>query len=353
MAHNINTYIGRQAAWHKLGTVTGNYMTWAEILAHGGLDFTVIKQQLEFQCVPVEAWGTFRSDNGVFLGAVGNWYTPINHAQGFELVDALVGSVDGAHYETAGVLGKGEKVWGLASLNQRIRIGGADDCNVYLLFSTSHDGSLAYNFRIVIERVVCENTLGVALGEKTKASFSIRHTSGAPKRIADCHQVLANMGDDIKRVEDKLNFLADRKMTRETMTTVMDRLFPKRLKAGTDEPVSATRRENILSDILKIYEMNDGNAFPEQRGTAYNLLNAITNYTDHERSTQGDGRAESALFGSGDKLKTQAMEVLYEVAGALPATARPMTFATPTFTTIPAAITGVSLLDQVVESTIN
>ncbi len=54
MAHNINTYIGRQAAWHALGTVTGTYMTWAEILAHGGLDFTVIKNQLEFQGVQID-----------------------------------------------------------------------------------------------------------------------------------------------------------------------------------------------------------------------------------------------------------------------------------------------------------
>lgn len=82
MAHNINTYIGRQSAWHTLGTVTGKYMTWREILAHGGLDFEVIKNQLEFGGIQIDAWGTFRSDNGVFLGTVGKDYTPINHATG-------------------------------------------------------------------------------------------------------------------------------------------------------------------------------------------------------------------------------------------------------------------------------
>ncbi len=346
MAHNINTYMGRQAAWHKLGTVTGSFMTWSEILAHGGLDFQVLKNQLEYQGVAIDAWGTFRSDNGVFLGTVGKDYTPINHAQGFDLVDALVGSVDGAHYETAGVLGNGEKVWGLASLNQRIMIGGTDEINVYLLFSTSHDGSMAYNFRIVSERVVCANTLAIALGERTKASFNIRHTVNAQRRIDDCHAVLANMGDDVARMEDKLNFLAQRKMNRESMTAIMDRLFPKRLKVGTDEPVSATRRENILGDILKLYELNDGNAFPEQRGTAYNLLQAVTNYTDFERSTQGNGngRAESAMFGSGDKLKTQALEVIMESAKGLPVTyvSRPMAF-----TSAPVQ-EHVSLLDQII-----
>jgi phage/plasmid-like protein (TIGR03299 family) len=351
LAHNINTYIGRQAGWHKLGTVTGQYMTWSEILQHGGLDYSVVKNQLEYMGVQIDAWGTFRSDNGVFLGTVGEGYTPINHSQGFELIDALVGSVDGAHYETAGVLGKGETVWGLADLNQRIKIGGSDDMNVYLLFSTSHDGTRSYNFRIVMERVVCQNTLDIALGEKTKASFTVRHTSGAQKKIADCHSVLANMGDDIKRVEDKLNFLAQRKMTREAMTTVMDRLFPKRVKADGDTPVNATRRENIIADVLKIYELNDGNAFPEQRGTAYNLLNAITNYTDHERSTQnGDtGRAESSMFGSGNRLKTNALEVIMEAANGLSPIAAPMPARQLVDAPMPAPV---SFFDDVLSATV-
>jgi len=344
--HNINTYIGRQAAWHTLGTVTGKFMTWTEILAHGGLDFSVVKTRLLHPRTgePIEAWGTFRSDNDVFLGAVGAGYTPISHATGFELVDALVASVEGAHYETAGVLGQGERVWGLAALNQRIQVGSADDLNVYLLFSTSHDGTLSYNFRIVVERVVCQNTLGIALGERTKASFSIRHTSKAQDRIDDAHRVLADMGDDIARIQDKLNFLAGRKMTREAMGTIMDRLFPKRTKDDGETPVNATRRENILADVLKIYELNDGNAFQDQRGTAYNLLNAITNYADHERSTRGNGmgRAESALFGSGNQLKDRAFEVIVEAAAGLPEVPSRITVYDS------GASTGSSVLDSVV-----
>src|SRR4030095_15262618 len=113
MAHNINVYRGRESAGHNLGRVTGNYMTWAQIIAMGGIDYLVDKLQLEYQGQPVEACGTFRSDNGVMLGVVGKDYKVIQHNRGFEMVDALVASVDGAHYETAGVLGKGETVWGL------------------------------------------------------------------------------------------------------------------------------------------------------------------------------------------------------------------------------------------------
>lgn len=355
MAHNINTYIGRQAAWHNLGTVTGQYESWASIMLAGGFDFDVFKSQLHDglgRLVP--AWGTFRWDKAdkakgdssaaTFLGAVGEDYKVIHHSQGFEMVDALVASQNGAHYETAGVLGNGEVVWGLADLNQSVRVGADDKHEAYLLFSTSHDGSMSYNFRMVLTRVVCQNTLRAAMSEKTKASFTVRHTKNAQSRIDDAHAVLVNIGADITKVEDKLNFLAGRKMTRESMSTIFDRLFPKTAKEDT--LVSSSRRDNILGDILKLYEINDGNAFPEQRGTSYNLLNAITEYTDHERSAKAGGRAESAIFGSGEVLKTKAFEVILETSKGLPEVARQQVYASTN-----APVFG-GLLGQVLDATL-
>ena len=322
MAHNINTYIGRQAAWHALGTVTAKYQTTDELLNDKGFQYVVFKSQLRDGLGrPVDAWGTFRwnladkvagrKDAATFLGAVGKDYAVIQHDEGFKSIDAVMNATNGAHYETAGVLGNGERVWALADLGFAAKIG--DDVQRgYLLFSTGHDGSMAHSYRLCFTRVVCQNTLGAALSEKTKGDLTIRHTKNAMGRLIDARKALDSMGDDVKRIEDRLNFLAGRKLNREAMGSILDRLFPKREEAKVQ-----TRRENILADVLKIYELNDGNAFPEQRGTAYNLLNAITNYTDHERSSKEDGRAESAMFGSGDALKTKAMEVIYESAKTL------------------------------------
>lgn len=316
MAHNINTYIGRQSAWHNLGTVTGNYLSWQSILSAGGLDFEVVKNQLEYQGNPVDAWGIFRTDNREFLGPVGEQYTPIQHAEGFALIDALVQSKDGAHYETAGVLGKGEVVWGLADLKLSVSVG-ADVQKGYLLFSTSHDGSMSHTYRTCLTRVVCQNTLNVALGERSKSVFRIKHTANNAVRINNAHDALANISADLKTVEQKLNFLVTRKVTKEAMVSVLDRLFPVR-EAKDGNPVESTRRDNLLTAILQNYESNDRNAFPEQRGTAYNLLNAVTEFADHERSTRGNGRAESALFGSGDTLKSKAFDVIMETANGMP-----------------------------------
>lgn len=334
MAHNLNMftaasgvakygYIGRQSAWHNLGTVTGTFLTWADVCAHG-LDYGVTKEQLEFQGKPVEAWGTFRDDNGVFLGPVGDDYTVIDHRTGFGMVDALIGSADGAHYETAGVLGAGETVWGLADLGLSMHVG-EDLHKAFLLFSTSHDGSMSYTFRTCDTRVVCNNTLNIALGEKTASKFKIRHTKNSGDEVIDAHEALNGLAADVRTVEQKLNFLANRKVTRESLDTIFDRLFPKR-KQADGAPVNTTRRDNILAEILKCYESNDRDAFPEQRGTSYNLLNAITEYTDHSRSTQGGRRAESAMFGSGDRLKSQALEVILETAGGMPVVETRQTF---------------------------
>lgn len=329
MSANVQTYIGREAAWHALGTVTGKYQTWAEILAHGGLDFDVFKSQLHDGLGrPVEAWGTFRwnvadkalrnKDAAVFLGAVGGDYKVIPHATGFELVDSLMNTTDGAHYETAGALGNGAVVWGLADLGLTISVG-EDKQNGYLLFATSHDGSYSCLFRTCLTRVVCQNTLNAALSEKTRSMFRVRHTKNAMTRIQDAHKTLAAFAADLGTIEEKLRFLATRRLTRQSFTTVMDRLFPVRTKVddnGDAIAVNPTRRENILSEILECYERADDNAFPEQRGTAYNLLNAVTEYTDHLRSSAN--RAQSSLFGSGDKLKTDALRVILDESDKLP-----------------------------------
>jgi hypothetical protein len=146
-------------------------------------------------------------------------------------------------------------------------------------------------------------------------------------------------------VEEKLNFLATRRVTREAVETVFDRLFPKPKAEDGAEKESSTRRNNVLADVLAFYESNDGNAFPGQRGSAYNLLNAITEYTDHARSSRGgngNGRAESAMFGSGERLKAQALDVILETANGLPV----MT-AAPVFK-LPAASETGTLLDQMI-----
>lgn len=336
MAHNLNytngrySYMGRRPAWHDLGDVRGEWFSWADICANRMLAYSVEKRQLlnPANGQPVEAFGTFRSDNGAFLGAVGRDYTVIQHEAGFAMIDHLINSLDGAHYETAGALGAGEVVWGLANLNRSLEVVPGDVHEEYLLFSTAHDGSRSHEYRLTRTRVVCQNTLNAALSYKAENGLRVRHTKNAHERLSTMHDLIEELNQDTQDVTEKMRNLAGRLTTRETAEKIFDRLFPKTKRDNGREESSAVRT-NMLRDILARFESNDRNAFPEVRGTAYNLLNAITEYTDHFRTSRGGERSASALFGSGDALKSKAFNVIYEVAGTMPAKPHAVSVAMP------------------------
>lgn len=344
----------RRAVWHTFGEELNHAYTSQEIMARPLFNYEVEKRQLSLDGKPVDAWGTVRMDNGKFLSPVGRDYTVIPHRLGFGMMDALVGGRSSAYYETAGVAGDGQTVWALANLKMTLSVGD-DKSEIYLLFSTSYDGSHSHTYRTTSLRFICSNTLSLALSRKTDAQLRFRHTRNAQTRIDHAHKVLENLGDDVRTAEEKLNFLASRSMTRESVTSIFDRLFP---KTKNDDGIehSSPRRDNILAEILSNYELNDGNAFPEQRGSAYALLNAVTAYTDHQRGTDAT-RAKSALFGGGEVLKNKALDIIVEQSQSLPqlVSRRTMVFApsavmTPTVSA-PVAPTSTSLLESIAAET--
>jgi len=182
---------------------------------------------------------------------------------------------------------------------------------------------MAHTAALSSVRVVCRNTLRQALSTNT-GILRIKHTKNANARFEDAKRTMDGVVMDAKRLEAKLQMLATRRITRESLTAVMDRLFPK----PADEKQNTTRRENILGDVLGLYESNDNNAFPSIRGTAYNLLNAITEYTDHYRTARitdaregysiEQARAENAVVGTGERLKTQALDVILAATNGAP-----------------------------------
>jgi phage/plasmid-like protein (TIGR03299 family) len=323
MAHMIDSYVGRRAAWHGLGEVTGVHFNYDQLLAanNGALAYTVeVVKMPGAYGEAVESYATYRVNrNGsrVFLNNVGKGFNAsMHHSEGFKMTDALMATADGAHYETAGSLGKGERVWALADLGLTIRVGD-DLLKNYLGFVTAYDGSMSFEFRNFEERIVCHNTWTIAMSEKAKNIFRVRHTKNGQVRLDDAKAALLTLGADNKSVEEKLNFLVTRKVTKDTMLSILGRLFPNQ-KDDNGKERETTRRENQVAQVLANYESCDDNAFPEQRGSAYNLLNAITEYTDHQRSSRGDMRAESAMFGSGNALKTKAYEIILESANGMP-----------------------------------
>ena len=346
--------------WHTLGTPVEGAMTAAQALTVSKQDWEVIKRQLfthsaTGQAVMIPAWGIFRDDNGEFLGTCGEDYQPIQNSSQFEIIDYLLEGSDGAHYDTAGVLGRGERVWTLARIPEAdITVAGVDRHEANLLACTSHDGSLAFTLKLTSTRVVCQNTLSMAL-QSNGALARVKHTKNALDRVEAAKRYMHMVAENSKTLSEKLNLLAGRKMTRESFKSSLDRLFPVS-KDSKGDNLGQGRRDNLLADIVRLYESNDRNAVPEIRGTAYNLLNAVTEYTDHLRTTRisdekkelgytdDQARYESAIFNGGEALKNKAMEVIMEDTAGNPVITRQV------FAVTSSQSTGSSLLDSICDA---
>lgn len=338
MAHNIhfNSVLGKfaaifgngEAAWHNLGTVKSGLLTMEEIFTETGMDQMVVEVQPFFDAIGNETGfhGVFRIDNGVCLGPCGEGYQVLQNAELFPWADSLIGMHNGAHYESAGVLGKGERIWALARVPSLDFIIGEDKNVAFLLFVSSHDGSLATTTKLTYVRVVCENTLAMGLHDGKKA-IKIKHTKNMKDRMETALRLFKGTQATAMNFQERIEFLANKSFTKEHVEKVLDSLFPKKEKVE-GEKVRDGKRNNILDEILELYNGNDENAFPEQAGTGYALLNAITNYVDHSkivRNTSGNEnidrdalRAEQATFGTGATMKEQAFEIILEVAGTAP-----------------------------------
>ena len=354
MAHNLNInpvtnqhsfFSARVPAWHKLGQVVSEAQNWEQAMILAGLDWEVKKIQLSHPLTsePINAWGTFRSDNNAFLGTVGSIYEPIQNRYQFDFVDTLLEMENGAHYETAGALGNGERVFCLAKIGEGFDLHGIGDKHeIYLLFTTAHDGRASAKVLLTSVRVVCMNTLLMALSAGGKNALTIRHTKSAQEKLVQAKKLIGAEKITRDSLKEKLEILAERKINKNMVAAVMERLFTFDEKTKQPTPQSAT----AMMDILDRFEANDNNAFPEIRGTAYNLLNAFTEYTDHfkpVRVTEGRKgtdesslRADNALFGSGADFKTNVLDAILETSRFAPTRTihRPMVSVDGTITNV-------------------
>lgn len=324
MAHELHTdevskevamfSAGKENVWHNLGQRTEGAVTWDEAIKIAHLDWAVEKRQLRSDRGDlIPAYGNFRVDTNKFLGVVGNRYVPIqNHLMGDSL-DLIVQNVGGAHYETAGALGNGERVWAMVKIPEQIRVGN-DISENYILFSNSHDGKSSATVKLTSTRVVCQNTLTAAM--KGEGSFfRIAHYPSAERRIEEAVHAIGSVTQQIKNLNGLFNSLADKNITSAEWKAFTETLIPISVNKKGMETAQGTNKRMALTSI---FEHNDGNAFAEQRGTFFNAFNAVTNYVDHHASVKGDAgitRAQSALFGAGESLKIYALMELSRMAG--------------------------------------
>jgi len=328
MGHNIAENIknggaafvsgNNKPAWHGLGTVLDGQLTSQECLKYGGLDYQVgirpakvllPNENGEDQLFDVPKTNiTYREDNNVVLGSVGDRYTVVQNKNAFTFFDAIVGKGE-AIYETAGALGEGERIFISAKMPDYININGTDDITeMFVLLTSSHDGTGAIKAMVTPIRVVCQNTLNFAMQGCTN-KVSIRHTMNAETALANAHKLLGITNQYAQEMDEMFNHLNTVKVSDSAAKDVIAKLFPSD-KDGDDIP---TRTLNMREALYENYLTGVG-----QKGivgTAYGLLQGTTYYTNHVRSYKDDDtKFKSIMEGQSEKLINQALGLVMQLA---------------------------------------
>jgi len=291
----------RISPWHNLGIELNHPKTARDAIKMAGLDYTVMKKPLKVETGSnQDTYVTVRKDTDEVLGYVNSSYKPIQNIDAFTFFDALVAEKK-AVYETAGVLGKGERIWILAKLPGHINVHGNDMVNKYLLLINSHDGSLHFRMKHTPIRVVCNNTLTSALQGAGEVQFN--HT---PDAVSDLEQAvkMLELSDSLyEQLDSMFNFMAVTKITDDQLQEYVGAIIP-----DNEEGQNNARTENIRNSVFQLHESGRGSDLA--RGTLWGAFNSITEYADHVMM-DGDSatRLNSILFGRGEQLKLKAFHL--------------------------------------------
>lgn len=317
MAHDLNENNGKTSfastkpAWHGLGQIVEKAMTSEEAIKLAGLDYDVVKVPLygkdvdehgKEDMLPVpKRYATMRADNKAMLGVVSDSYHIVQNVEAFAFFDDIVGGKQ-AIFETAGALGLGQKTFITAKMPEQIRIEGTDDMTeVYLLLANSHDGSASITATVTPVRVVCANTLAMAL-QGAKRKVSITHTKKANELLKEADKLLGISHKYIEECNQLFNHLAKKPIVDEQVKKLLEELFK-------SEKEDSKQILNLREQVWKSYQIGTGQ--DKILGTAWGVYNGITHYLDHEKKyrTQSS-KFTSIMEGASLKLANQALEML-------------------------------------------
>ena len=275
MAHEIESlFYTRSKPWHGLGTMVQEAPTSADALHLAGLDWTVEGRSIYTEDGNrIPNWkANIRSTDGAVLGVVTDRYTVCQNTEAFEFTDSLVGG--DVRYETAGSLQGGKRIWLLAKM-PTVKVAG-DDTDPYLCFTNSHDGSGAIRVCMTPVRVVCNNTLNIALNT-AKRSWSVKHVGNIQGRISEARHTLELADDYMTELNGYAERMANKSVSIDKVREILDELFPTD-ETDTDRVKQATQR--VKDEYMVCYFMPDLKAF---RGTAWGAINAMADMADHNR----------------------------------------------------------------------
>lgn len=334
MAHQVESGFAvvqdaRDVPWHGLGVQVPNVLTAKEALVTAGLDWAVELHEIKVHVnreelkspkgkivraaeqhvldVPAQ-FGVVRDTDNALLGVVGGQYTPVQNAQAFEMFDGIVADGE-AKYETAWSLAGGRIVAITAKVPKTMKVGGADPVDLYLVLTTSHDGSRALTAAVTPVRVVCMNTLNASLG-RFRTKYTMKHTASVTGKIQEAREALAltfAYADEFQKVADKM---IDEAITKADFEKLVEQLYPTK----SDDPSDPARQHRmaVIGTLDSSKTIDDS-----FRYTKWGAFNAVAEYVDWIRPLKtikgksvAEARTEATLFGKNIDVKQKALALL-------------------------------------------
>lgn len=298
----------RETPWHGLGTKVDEAPTSAEAIKLAGLDWNVVCEPIytgdNIEIPNMKA--NIRETDRSVLGVVSDRYKLVQNKEAFEFTDSLIN--EEVKYETAGSLKNGKVVWMLAKMPERKILD--DKFDPYICFTNSFDGSGAIRACMTPVRVVCQNTLNLALDTTTR-QWSTRHIGDIEGKLIEAQHTLGLANNYMDELANDANRLVDIKVTDAELEAIFDELYP------VDVNKDSQRKINNVLDfkdkLFKCYAMPD---IAQYKGTAWGIINATTDLVDHMAPARMTGNYRENNWGT-IMLGHPLVDLMYKKLNAL------------------------------------
>ena len=290
MAALVETmYSTREKPWHGLGTVVREAPASEDALRLAGLDWNVVQEAIYTPCrEKIEGFkANVRDTDRKVLGVVSDRYKVVQNVEAFSFTDELLGH--GVRYETAGSLSGGRRVWLLARLPREYIIAG-ERISPYLVFSNTHDGSGSVKVAVTPVRVVCNNTLNLAL-ETAQRSFSMVHTGNISDKITEARDTLFKAESYMDRLGAEFEQLHQQKVTDAEVQKYIELLIPMESNATRTQEKNVNRLREDLA--MRYYDAPD---LQKVGKNAYRFINAVSDFATHAEPLRRTANYSENLF---------------------------------------------------------
>jgi phage/plasmid-like protein (TIGR03299 family) len=306
-------YVG-ETPWHSLGTQIPADSTPEQVMEAAGLDWSVNKMPLTVDYTsPI--LGDMKIDTGhsalvrdsdmSVLDVVPSSWNPVQNKDAFAFFDEFIERGE-MTMETAGSIRNGRKVWALAKVKEGFSLFNGDDVEGYLLFSNPHYFGRSVDIRFCATRVVCQNTLTMALSEVSENQ--VRHSHRTEFNADKVKQVLGLAHNKMEQYKEQAAFLGSKKYNDENIVEYFQRIFP----VLTQKRESRKTMSKQAERAMEILDTQPGADFA--RGSWWQAMNATTFILSNEYGRNEESRLDSLWYGANQQRGLKAMKVALEMA---------------------------------------